>query len=143
MEKKIKIASILLYIICTLFLLLAALLAVGVVLRGALLPPMEELIGMTTQELNNFNPKVFKFFLRPLSMVAALLFTLSISIFMLTKGPFKKQDPWARNVIFTMLAIYLALAEIIALSTFPVGPWPVFSLCIILAIISFIISKPT
>ena len=142
MKRRIKIASIILYIISTLILLMALLLFFGVVVRGALLPNMEEIIGFTTEELNDINPSIFKFITIPISVVSSLLLTLSIGLFIMIKGPFKNQDSWARKAIFTMLAIWLVLADVIAFSAFPYGPWPVWSLCTILTIIAYVVSRP-
>ena len=142
MKRRIKIASIILYITSTLILLMALLLFFGVVVRGALLPPMEEMIGFTTEELNDINPSIVKFIITPISVVSALLLTLSVGLFIMIKGPFKNQVSGARKTIFTMLTIWLVLADVIAFSAFPHGPWPVWSLCTILTIIAYVVSQP-
>ena len=142
MKRRIKIASIILYITSTLILLMALLLFFGVTVRGALLPPMEEMIGFTTEELNDINPSIVKFIITPISVVSALLLTLSVGLFIMIKGPFKNQASGARKTIFTMLTIWLVLADIIAFSVFPHGPWPVWSLCTILTIIAYVVSQP-
>ena len=142
MKRRIKIASIILYITSTLILLMALLLFFGVTVRGALLPPMEEMIGFTTEELNDINPSIVKFIITPISVVSALLLTLSVGLFIMIKGPFKNQDSGARMTIFTMLTIWLVLGDIIAFSVFPLGPWPVWSLCTILTIIAYVVSQP-
>ena len=142
MKRRIKIASIILYITSTLILLMALLLFFGVTVRGALLPPMEEMIGFTTEELNDINPSIVKFIITPISVVSALLLTLSAGLFIMIKGPFKNQASGARKTIFTMLTIWLVLADIIAFSVFPQGPWPVWSLCTILTIIAYVVSQP-
>ena len=121
MENRFKIASILLYIICVLFILAAATLLIVGVFRGALLPPMEHIAGMSTQELKAINPGIVKLIVLLTGMMAASLLAFAVGIFMLTKGPLNNQMAWARNTIFAILVVYLPIAEIITLQAFPHG----------------------
>ena len=70
------------------------------------------------------------------------MFSLAVGMIMLIRGPFSRQDPEARRIIFTTLGIFLFFAEIISFSRFPNSPWPIWSLCVILGLVAFFKSRP-
>ena len=141
MEKRIKHAAILLSIVCVIIGLFGALLLFGVVARWTLLPPMEDLLGMTTAQLNEVSPKIVTFMMRPFAMIAALCFGVAIGVFRLVNGPLKEAEPWARATVFTILGICVLGATTVTLTAYPVGPWPAWLLCTILLVIAFVLSR--
>lgn len=141
MPNKWKTASVLLYIICVIMMLFAIGVFVGTVVRGQLLPNMESIIGMTTAEIVEIAPGWLNFTFVFLSVMSALMFSFAITLWMLIRGPFSRNEPEVRTIIFTGLGLFLLFAEIISFAQFPNTPWPIWSLCVILGLIAFFKSK--
>ena len=140
MNKSYKTASILLKITSTIILLMSLLLFFGVVIRGNLLLPMENIIGLSTQELNNINPSIVKFILIVYAALSSALFTISIVLFKLIKHTFSTENLWGIKTIFTMQFTFLIPTNIIAFSQFPKGSWQIWIICFALTLISYLIT---
>ncbi len=139
MKKSTKVASFLIYVVVAVLVLLATLLSI-VFFSGSLLPPMEDVIGMTTEELDATNPKILTFFMTPFGMVATLSLTVAVTLVRLVRGPFKRQEPWAREILFTMLGVLLPLALVVNLRVFPHGIWPLWALAFVAGAAAYVIA---
>lgn len=106
---------------------------------GVLRPDIEELIGKTTEQVNDFSPGFLQLVFFTFKIMAALIFSLSIGLFILLYGPFKRNLKWSTVSIFTPLIIWLISATIIY-SRQPSAPWQMWFALLILVIVAFILT---
>ena len=134
MSTKRKIVIVILTPVCGVMLLFA-----GEVFMmansGKLMPLMEENIGKTTSEINQYSPELLKFLFTPIKVVSALLLSLTTGILLMLYGPFRKNKEWATISIFTPLIVWLILAIWIYNSQTS-APWQIWLILLILVLIA-------
>ncbi len=106
---------------------------------GKLMPLMEENIGKTTSEINNYSSKLLQFIFTPIKVVSALIFSLTIGLLLLLYGPFKKNQKWATIAIFIPVITWLILAVWIY-SSQSSAPWQIWFILLILVLIALAIT---
>ncbi len=132
MSKKIKIASILVYIIAAFCILLALLYS----FYPTILPYHQEFLGKRHDQLN---PKVAIMFIQSLRVVGALLGSLGMSLILLAR---KLSESWVRWVILCMNVIAFGPILKVTLAVGKTSPWWLMALILILTIISFFLAAP-
>ncbi len=106
---------------------------------GKLMPLMEESIGKTTAEIDEYSPELLSFIFTPIKIIAALLFSLVIGILILVYGPFKKNLKWASIAIFTPLLFWLASATLIYKSQAS-APWQIWLILLVFVIVALVLT---
>ena len=134
MNKKLKTASILLYVF-----------AVGTLLFGVLylfnptiMPYHQRFLEMTHQQLE---PKVAFLFLALMKVIGGLQLSLGIGLIMLVKGRFSKGDNWIWWTILVMSAVGLIPCLYVTLSIGLYTPWWSVAIMMILVAVALVISK--
>lgn len=94
--------------------------------NGQLLPMMEESIGKTTAEVDQYSPELLQFIFTPIKVTAALLFSLNVGILLLLYFPFRKNREWAAIPLFSLLFLWL-LPAIYFYSQQPGAPWQIWA----------------
>lgn len=135
MNKRLKIACILLYVF-----------AIGTLLFGLLylfkptiMPYHEKFLGMTHQQLE---PKVAFLFLGLMKVIGGLELALGVGLVMLVKGRFSKGDNLIWWTILVMCAVGLIPSLYVTLSIGLYTPWWSLAIMMILVAVALIISKP-
>jgi hypothetical protein len=135
MNKRLKIACILLYVF-----------AIGTLLFGLLylfkptiMPYHEKFLGMTHQQLE---PKVAFLFLGLMKVIGGLELALGVGLVMLVKGRFSKGDNLIWWTILVMCAVGLIPSLYVTLSIGLYTPWWGVAIMMILVAVALIISKP-
>lgn len=123
MKKKISIT--LLTMISVVMLILPAQVAISAA-GGEILPLMEQSIGLTTEEIREFDPALLAFMLTLLKIIAALFFSFTTALLILIYGPFRRGMRWASKAIFVPLTLWLVLAVMIY-SSQPGAPWQIWA----------------
>lgn len=135
---KIKIAMGLLYLVCLVMILFAYDLF-NAAYTQKLLPIMEEVIGHTTKQIRDFNPKLLNVFFTVLKVNAALFLSFAVGLIITISFPFRKGMKWSIPVIFGSLGTWLFLAIIIYLPI-PNSPIFIWLIAAFLTIIAFFLS---
>lgn len=135
LKKKISVALITL--VCAVMTLFAAEIFV-MANTGDLIPVMEENIGKTSNEVQEFSPGLIPMFFTPVKALAALLFSFSVGILILVYGPYRKGIRWATISIFSMLFLWLIPAMVIYYLQ-PNAPWPLWASLLLLVVIALLL----
>ena len=135
MNRRLRVASVLLYIISG----VAILYGFVYMFTPRIMPYHERFLGVTQDKLD---PKVLFLILSLLKGAGAASIAMGVGIAMLVKGPFSKGDNWVRWTIFVMLILALVPVMIIALYIGMYTPWWLIGVMIIMALIAMIISRP-
>lgn len=135
MNKKLKFASVLLYVVSG----VAILFGLVYSFTPKIMPYHERFLGMTHEQLN---PKVAELLLFILKGAGAAAISIGVSLAMLVKGPLSKGDTWAWWIILVMTMISLVPLLLITLNMGLYTPWWVVGGMIILVITALAISKP-
>ena len=142
MDKRVKLASVFLYIVCMLLILTACGILYFVTLPQELHAGFVASNGVAPETLKNIDSSIIDWIILAVGSNAAMLLALSVGLILLIKGPFKNCEPWARTVIFSMLTVFLVLMESIALQNYPASPWPLWALCLLLTGSAWVVSSP-
>ncbi|MBW2122699.1 MAG: hypothetical protein JRH07_12785 [Deltaproteobacteria bacterium] len=134
MDKKLKIASIMLYVVAGVTLLFGFLYSFS----PTLMPYHERALGMTHEQLQ---PEVASLFLTLMRVIGVSFLSIGVAIALLVKGPFSKGDRWAWWIILFMGLICLVPLLFITLNVGLYSPWWVVAILIILEIVALIISR--
>ena len=134
MNKKLKVASIILYIV-----------SAGAIIFGfiylfspTIMPYHERFLRKSHEQLE---PKVAKLFLALLKVAGSTFLSIGISLIMLVKGYFSKGDKFAWWIILVMMIISLVPLLYITLSIGLYTPWWIVATMLILLIIAMLISR--
>ena len=100
MNKRLRIASIMLYIVAGVALLFGFLYSFS----PTLMPYHERALGITHEQLK---PEVAELFLTMMRVIGASLLSIGVALALLVKGPFNKKDRWAWWIILLMGLICL------------------------------------
>lgn len=142
MDKNVKIASFMLYIVCAIFIMTASGIFYFVTLPQSLSDGMAATNGITADALKTADSSIVDSMVVVFSANGALLLAISIGLIQLLRGPFKDRQPWASNVIFSILMTQLILLELITLQNFPTSPWPIWAFCLLLTVTAWLVSRP-
>lgn len=134
MNKNIKTASLLLYIIAT----IAIIFGLIYLFTPKIMPYHEKVIGMKHNELD---PKIAKLFLSMLKGAGGAILSIGISLIMIVRGPFSRGDIWAWKIVMVMTMTALLPLLFVTLSLGLHTPWWLVFIMIILTIIALFISK--
>ncbi len=134
MTIKKKVAIAILTIVCGVMLLFAFE-VFNMVNSGKLMPLMEENIGKTTAEINDYSPELLQLVFTPIKVVSALIFSFTLALLFLIYGPFKRGLKWSTISIFTPLIVWLILA-ILIYSSQSSAPWQIWLILLILVLIA-------
>jgi hypothetical protein len=134
MNRKLRIASIMLYVVAGVALLFGFLYS----FFPTLLPHHERALGMTHEQLK---PEVASLFLILYRGIGASFVSIGVALALLIKGPFSKGDRWAWWIILFMGLICLIPILFITLKVGLHSPWWVVAILIILEIVALIISR--
>ena len=134
MNKKLRIASIMLYVVAGVALLFGLLYSFS----PTIMPYHERSLGMTHEQLK---PEVAALFLTMMRVIGASLLAIGVALALLVKGPFSKGDRWAWWIILLMGLICLVPLFFITLNVGLYSPWWVVGICIILEIVALVISR--
>lgn len=135
MNRRLRVASVLLYIISG----VAILYGFVYMFTPRIMPYHERFLGVTQDKLD---PKVLFLILSLLKGAGAASIAMGVGIAMLVKGPFSKGDNWVRWTIFVMLILALVPVMIIALYIGMYTPWWLIGVMITMVLIAMIISRP-
>ncbi|MCD6280014.1 MAG: hypothetical protein J7J85_00215 [Deltaproteobacteria bacterium] len=135
MNRRLRVASILLYIISG----VAILYGFVYMFTPRIMPYHERFLGVTQDKLD---PKVIFLILTLLKGAGAASIAMGVGIAMLVKGPFSKGDNWVRWTIFIMLILALVPVMIITLNIGMYTPWWLICVMITMVLIAMIISRP-
>lgn len=105
---------------------------------GKLLPVMEESIGKTSEELQEYSPGLLPLLFTPIKALAALLMSFTIGLLIMIYGPFRKNRKWASVCIFTMLFGWLISAFMIYYAQ-PNAPYMLWIFLLVLVVVAFIL----
>ncbi len=105
---------------------------------GNLMPVMEQNIGKTSAQINEYSPSLLSVFFTSIKAVSALMLSLSLGILILVYGPFRKSRKWASIVIYAMLFVWLIPAFFIYYVQ-PNSPWLLWLVLLGLVLISLIL----
>jgi len=133
MDKKLKIASIMLYVVAGVAILFGFLYSFS----PTLMPYHERALGMTHEQLQ---PEVAALFLTLMRVIGASFLSIGVALVLLVKGPFRKGDRWASWIILFMGLICLVPLLFITLNVGLYSPWWVVAILIILEIVALILS---
>jgi lysylphosphatidylglycerol synthetase-like protein (DUF2156 family) len=135
MNKRLKIACILLYV----FAFGTLLFGVLYLFKPTIMPYHEKFLGMTHQQLE---PKVAFLFLGLMKVIGGLELALGVGLVMLVKGRFSKGDNLIWWTILVMCAVGLIPSLYVTLSIGLYTPWWSVAIMMILVAVALIISKP-
>lgn len=135
MNKRLKIACILLYV----FAIGTLLFGVLYLFKPTIMPYHEKFLGMTHQQLE---PKVAFLFLGLMKVIGGLELALGVGLVMLVKGRFSKGDNLIWWTILVMCAVGLIPSLYVTLSIGLYTPWWSLAIMMILVAVALIISKP-
>ncbi len=135
MNKKIKIASILLYVFA------AGTLIFGILylFSPTIMPYHQRFLGMTHEQLD---PKTAFLFLTLMKVIGSLELALGVGLIILIKGRFSKGDNLVWWAFLVMAALGLVPNLYVTLRVGLYTPWWSVAVMIILVAIALIISKP-
>jgi Na+-driven multidrug efflux pump len=133
MDKKLKIASIMLYVVAGVAILFGFLYSFS----PTLMPYHERALGMTHEQLQ---PEVAALFLTLMRVIGASFLSIGVALVLLVKGPFSKGDRWAWWIILFLGLICLVPLLFITLNVGLYSPWWVVAILIILEIVALILS---
>ncbi len=133
MSKRLKIASILLYLVSALAIL------VGIVYLGSsrIMPYHERYLGMTHEQLA---PKVGALLLILIKGAGVASLSSGITLALLVKGPFNKGDIWAWWIILALTLLSLVPVMLLSISMGLYTPWWLAAIMIIMVIVAMITS---
>ncbi len=134
MNKRLKTASILLYVFAAGTLLFGVL----YLFKPTIMPYHEKFLGMTHQQLE---PNVAFLFLGLMKVIGALELALGIGLIMLIKGRFSKGDNLIWWTILVMCAVGLIPSLYVTLSIGWYTPWWGIAIMMLLVAVALIISK--
>lgn len=138
MTTKRKIALVVLTVVCGVMLLFSF-----EVFRNAssqeLMPLMEESIGKTASEINDFSPALLTFIFTLMKVIPSLLFSFNIGILILLFGPFRRSKKWASAAIFIPLIVWLTSA-ILIYRELAAAPWQLWLVLLILVALALILT---
>jgi len=134
MDKKLKIASIMLYVVAGVALLFGFLYSFS----STIMPYHERFLGMTHEQLK---PEVAALFITLMRVCGASFLSIGVALALLVKGPFSKGDRWAWWIILFMGLICLVPLLFITLNIGLYSPWWVVAILIILEIVALVISR--
>jgi hypothetical protein len=134
MNKKIKTASILLYIIAFLTVCFGLL----YLFTPKIMPYHERFLGMTHEQLE---PRVASLFLFMLKGAGGAFLSLGITLFMVVKFPFSRGEQWAWWTIFLMLFLSMVPMLFITITIGLYTPWWLLAIMNILFFVAMIVSK--
>ena len=137
MTTKKKISIGILTLVCLVMLLFAVEIFI-MASSGKLFPVMEEAIGKTTEELQEYSPGLLSLLFTPIKALAALLMSFTIGILIMIYGPFRKNRKWASVCIFTMLFGWLISAFMIYYAQ-PNAPFMLWIFLLVLVVIALIL----
>ncbi len=109
MEKRVKIAAIILYVFAAYIILFG----VYYLLTSRIMPYHERFLGKTFEQLD---PKTAALSLATMKVVGALALSMGIGFVMMIRLYFSKGDPYARWVILVMSLVALVPITVIAFS---------------------------
>jgi len=137
MDKKLRIASIMLYVYSAVTLLFGFIYS----FTSTIMPYHVKFLGMAQEQLK---PEVAALFLTSYKVIGACFLSLGVVVAMLVKGPFNKGDRWTWWTILVTGLIVLVPLLFITLKVGLSSPWWVVSILIIILIVAMAISwKPT
>ena len=134
MNKKLKTASILLYIGAGVGLLFGLLFSFS----PTIMPYHERFLGTTHEQLK---PEVAALFLTMMRVIGASFCAIGVGMVLLVKGPFSKGDRWAWWIVLAMGLVCLVPLLFITLNIGVYSPWWVVGIMIILEIVALVISR--
>jgi len=134
MNKKLRIASIMLYVVAGVALLFGFLYSFS----PTLMPYHERALGMTHEQLQ---PEVAALFLTMMRVIGSIFLSIGVALILLVKGPFSKGDRWAWWIILFLGLICLVPLLFITLNVGLYSPWWVVAILIILEIVALAISR--
>jgi Na+-driven multidrug efflux pump len=134
MNRKERIASIMLYVVAGVALLFGFLYSFS----PTLLPYHERALGMTHEQLQ---PEVAGLFLTFMRVIGVSFLSIGVAMVLLIKGPFNKGDKWAWWIILFMGLVCLVPLFFITLNVGLYSPWWVVGILIILEIVALVISR--
>ena len=134
MNKKLKTASILLYIGAGVGLLFGLLFSFS----PTIMPYHERFLGTTHEQLK---PEVAALFLTMMRVIGASFCAIGVGMVLLVKGPFSKGDRWAWWIVLAMGLVCLVPLLFITLNVGVYSPWWVVGIMIILEIVALVISR--
>jgi len=134
MNKKLKTASILLYIGAGVGLLFGLLFSFS----PTIMPYHERFLGTTHEQLK---PEVAALFLTMMRVIGASFCAIGVGMVLLVKGPFSKGDRWAWWIVLAMGLVCLVPLLFITLNVGVYSPWWVVGIVIILEIVALVISR--
>ena len=134
MNKKLRIASIMLYVVSGVAILFGFIYSFS----PKLMPYHARFLGMTHEQLK---PEVAALFLASYRVTGASFLSIGVALALLVKGPFNKGDRWAWWIILFMGLICLVPLLFITLKVGLHTPWWVVSILIILEIVALVISR--
>jgi len=134
MNKKLKTASILLYIGAGVGLLFGLLFSFS----PTIMPYHERFLGTTHEQLK---PEVAALFLTMMRVIGASFCAIGVGMVLLVKGLFSKGDRWAWWIVLAMGLVCLVPLLFITLNVGVYSPWWVVGIMIILEIVALVISR--
>lgn len=135
MEKRLKAASILLYVVSAIMILSGIIYS----MTPTILPFHERFLGKTHNELD---PKIAYLLLQSARIMGACFLSIGAALIMLVKKNFTGGDNWTRWTIFIMMMIALLPMLKVTLSIGIYTTWWLVAIGIILVVTAFIISRP-
>jgi len=125
--KRIKYCSILLLVI----LAVGCLAGVAYIAATTLMPYHLEYIGMSSADIQNFNPKLRNLIVGLIKMVGVYALLFHLSGIIITLIPFRQAERWAWITLFT-----LGLFDFITMlaATFYVGAWIKWGILVLAAL---------
>ena len=106
---------------------------------GELMPLMEDSIGKSTSDVEQFSPALLSFIFTLLKVIPALLLSLTIGIVILIYGPFRRGRKWASIGIFTPLIIWLLSATFIYREQ-AAAPWQLWLVLLVFVVLALVLT---
>lgn len=133
MDKKLRIASIMIYVYSGVIILFGFIYS----FTSTIMPYHVKFLGMAHEQLR---PEVAALFLTLYRVIGVCFLSLGVVVVMLVKGPFSKGDRWSWWTILVTGLIVLVPLLFITLKVGLSSPWWVVSILIILLIVAMAIS---